>query len=133
MSEVIYHSTDFSPVIIPKFKGLVEPKIRYTHEIDRLSTKSIKMSVTVFLAVKDVKGGNMFEIVNATSLFTVKIETELTIEDLYKVFNKSFTQFREEYRGFEVSQKVQQMNIKVDKLEDMKPHLSNIVAWYYSP
>ena len=133
MNKATYISTSFSPLIPPRFNGIAEPKIKYKHDIKRLPNSTLKIEITVYFSIKEFTTSKIFDVVNATSVFSIKIEGDLTIEDLYPLFAQAFMQFREGYRIYEIKENHKQIKIQFDSLPIMKEYLSGIVAWFYSP
>lgn len=133
MNKIEYFGTTFSPITIPKFDGIAAPKLRFTHDIDRLSAKSINISVTVFLTLNEIGGNSKFEIFNATSKFLVDIINELTVDDLFYIWTQSANYLTKEYNRFEISQNLRPITIHIPNKQELTPYLTNIIAWFYSP
>lgn len=133
MNNINYITTTFSPIVIPKFEGLAAPKIRVTHEIDRLNAKSLNISITVFLTLNEIGGNLKFEIFNALSKYHIDIISELSVDDLFYIWSQSANYLTKEYNRFEISKNMRPTNIHVPDKKELNHHLKNIVAWFYSP
>jgi len=131
MNVIVKEGQTHSPIYIPPFDGLGSFKLRYEHEEKRATATILKISLTVIISIESLLTSEKFKVMSVNSKYRINVNGFLTVEDLAKIWIECAQTTVDIFNGFEKKQFNEVHKIEVDTIDQLRPHLSTIIDWYY--
>jgi hypothetical protein len=122
----------YSPIEIPTYDGLLNPRIKYEREIDRINETRLLVALTVTIELHEVLGSRVFKAFFCTYRYQVNITKILTVNDLFDIWAKSEKDLVKKYNKFEKSKGWRETPISLANRQDHMEEMDKIVEWFYS-